>query len=340
MPRMPLEAPQWWSRRDALASRVLAPASRLYGLGVRMRFALTTPYRSSLPVICIGNFTMGGGGKTPLAIALGKMLIESGLRPVYLTRGYGGRICGPHIVDVAADDAGEVGDEPLLLAEVAPVVVSADRPAGARCIERMAADVIVMDDGFQNPTLEKDFSIIAVDSAAGFGNERVFPAGPLRAPLSFQLPKADVIVAIGHEPSPAPRFKRVAERSGKPVLRAELVASQPAEDLKGKRVTAATGIARPGKFFDTLQRLGADIAATHAFPDHHVFSDDDAAFLLREARRQNSLLVLTRKDWVRLPDQGACGELRQLAVIVDVELRLDDPAELTKMLAGLGAGQT
>ncbi len=192
-----LETPSWWyAGRIPPAAWGLLPVSAFYGAAVRRRFRGAKPYRSKLPVICVGNFTMGGAGKTPVALKLAALLQEHGIRPGFLTRGYGGRERGPHLTG-ALDDAARVGDEPLLLAEAAPTVVSRDRPAGARLLETLAVDTIIMDDGFQNPSLAKDFSLIVIDAAAGLGTARVFPLGPLRAPLAFQAGMADAILLLG-----------------------------------------------------------------------------------------------------------------------------------------------
>ena len=193
-----LEPPSWWySGRIPPAAWGLLPVSALYGAAVQKRFRDAKPYRGKLPVICVGNFTMGGAGKTPVALKLAALLRERGIKPGFLTRGYGGRERGPYLVNAASDGAARVGDEPLLLAEAAPTVVSRDRPAGARLLEALAVDAIVMDDGFQNPSLAKDFSLIVIDAGAGLGSGRVFPLGPLRAPLAFQAGMADAILLLG-----------------------------------------------------------------------------------------------------------------------------------------------
>lgn len=198
---MPLEPPRWWyGARIPPAAWGLLPISAAYGALVQRRFGAASPYRGKLPVICVGNFTMGGAGKTPVALKLAAMLREAGRKPGFLSRGYGGKERGPHVVDPASDIAVRVGDEPLLLAQAAPTVISRDRPAGARLLETMGIDTIVMDDGFQNPTLHKDFSLIVIDAGAGIGSGRVFPLGPLRAPLAFQAAMTDAIAIVGAGP--------------------------------------------------------------------------------------------------------------------------------------------
>ncbi len=321
-----LKAPRFWSQQNHPLSIALAPLGALYGLGVRLRFALSTPYRSKLPVICIGNFTMGGGGKTPLALEICRQLFDKGYRPVFLTRGYGGEVRGPHLVDLETDNAQRVGDEPLLLATQAPVVVSADRPAGARLIERLGADVILMDDGFQNPTLHKDLCIVVVDDAQGIGNERVFPAGPLRAPLSFQLARADLLVIAG--PASQSATARIEQDFEREIFRSDLLAKGQVDWLQGARVMAVTGIARPDKFYASLQRLGAELVQRHDFPDHYMFSEQDAQNLLSLGKTDETQIIMTRKDWVRLPETGQRGELRAKTRVLDVTAKIDRPAEL------------
>src|SRR5208337_2547916 len=197
---MQLEPPFWWyGERIPLAAWALWPISAAYGEIGKRRFRTASPYRSTLPVICVGNFTMGGAGKTPVALKLASLLQETGRKPGFLTRGYGGSERGPHLIDCASDGADRVGDEPLLLARAAPTVVSRDRPAGAKLLETLGVDAIIMDDGFQNPSIEKDFSVAVVDGGAGLGCGQVFPLGPLRAPLALQIGMADAVVILGSQ---------------------------------------------------------------------------------------------------------------------------------------------
>lgn len=327
------KAPKFWFRENHLAALALAPLGFLYNLGVKTRFAFTKPYRSKLPVICIGNFTVGGGGKTPLAIEVATLLRDKGHAPVFLTRGYGGRTKGPHLVDHVTDTALDVGDEPLILAQTAPVVVSADRVAGAHFIEQMQADVILMDDGFQNPTLTKDLSLVVVDEATGIGNGHVFPAGPLRASMALQLPKTDALVISGPVPSGEKsttlELEQVFERD---ILRVEMVATGDVAWLRGARILAMTGIARPDKFYGSLERLGAIISRKHDFPDHHMFSEQDADTILQTAKMDKTPIVMTQKDWVRLPDKGIRGRLRESARVLHVKMVIYEPQRLLQLL--------
>jgi len=249
------EAPFWWYRRKGALASALAPVGRLYGRLVEARAARVAPYRSLLPVICIGNFTAGGGGKTPTAIAVAALLAELGARPAFLTRGYGGASKGP--VPVAkGQSAEEVGDEPLLLAEVAPTMVAADRAAGAVALEATEAAVIVMDDGFQNPSLAKDLSLVVVDATAGIGNGLIMPAGPLRAPLDAQMARASALIVIG-DGEKAASLTEAFTAQGKPVLKARTVPRQDRRWLGVLPVIGFAGIARPEKFFATLRNNGA-----------------------------------------------------------------------------------
>jgi len=318
---MRLEPPGWWygvHASDRLKAALLEPVGLLYGAAVKVLFARTTPYRSALPVICIGNFTVGGAGKTPLALAVAGMLREMEHAPAFLTRGYGGRLTGPHWVDAERDEEGDVGDEALLLSRAAPTVLARKRPDGAKAIEARGADVIIMDDGFQNPSLAKDLALIAVDGRTGLGNGRVFPAGPLRAPLAFQTARASAIVMIG---APGGEAGNIA--AGElPVIEASLQACGETGWLTVQPIVAFTGIGRPGKFFETLKENGAKFAAEIPFPDHHGFTRPEAAALLARAENSGALLVTTEKDWMRIPsDNGPLGALKDAARTFPVALR-------------------
>jgi tetraacyldisaccharide 4'-kinase len=330
---MPLEAPFWWYRRKGGLAAALAPLGRLYGSVAEARFAKAQPYRSRLPVICIGNFTAGGGGKTPTAIAVAALLAELGAKPTFLTRGYGGASKGPVLVK-AGQSAGEVGDEPLLLAAAAPTLVSADRAAGAHAIETTGASVIVMDDGFQNPCLAKDLSLVVVDAEAGLGNGLIMPAGPLRAPLEAQMARADALVVIGDGNKAASLIEAFA-RQGKPVLKARMVPRQDRRWLGVLPVIGFAGIARPEKFFATLRNYGARLVDTRAFPDHHRYSERDARRLLDAAKAQNAMLVTTEKDFVRLPDDedSARGELKHRCRPFLVAVEFEEAAAVKELLA-------
>ncbi len=290
-----MRPPDFWTRKDLvsqLAVALLTPFGWLYGWSVHYREGHTATYRSTARVVCAGNLTAGGTGKTPIAMAIAKALLARGAKPVFLTRGYGGKIRGPAFV-TPDDRAIHVGDEPLLLSTVAPVIVSADRAAGARLAEQNGFDTIVMDDGHQNFSLAKDLSLVVVDAEAGFGNSRVLPAGPLREKVAQGLARADAVIVSGEGKGPAlGAFKG-------PVLRCAMV--QDNEMLaKGARVVAFAGIGRPEKFFASLEALGATIVEQRAYGDHHIYTQSEMARLKARARAEDALLVTTEKDFVRL----------------------------------------
>jgi tetraacyldisaccharide 4'-kinase len=318
---MPLRTPFWWYRRRGALASALSPLGTIYGRIAERRMAGVAPYRSRLPVICIGNFTTGGGGKTPTAIAVAEVLKGAGERPCFLTRGYGGKTQGPVLI-AKGQSAAEVGDETLLLAAHAPTVVSVDRAAGARLIEGTDATVIVMDDGFQNPQLAKDFSLIVVDAATGLGNGLVMPAGPLRAPLDKQMPRADALLLIGDGDKTAPLAKSF-EAANKPVLKARMTPRGDPRWLGVLPVIGFAGIANPKKFYATLSQNGARLTGTRSFPDHHPYTERQAMRLLRWAREWNAMLVTTEKDWVRLPDDDGTErselKFRSRPLIIDIE---------------------
>ncbi len=327
---MPRDAPGWWSddrppsARGRLAKAALIPVSWLYGAITPLRFSLAQPYRARIPVICIGNFTAGGAGKTPTAIKVAELLQDMEVYPTFLSRGYGGARTGPHLVNPDRDHAGAVGDEPLLLARHAPTVISRNRKAGAAMIERQGAGAIVMDDGFQNPQLAKNFSLIVVDAEAGIGNGAVIPAGPLRAPLGFQARRADAMLLIGEGAA----GEAMGRRLDLPVLRGRLEPDADTRWLGEAPVIAYSGIGRPAKFFDTLKRLGARITARYAFPDHHVYTPEDAAKLIAHAQQAQARLVTTQKDWVRMREgSNAVGALKAASHILPVRLDLDADSE-------------
>jgi tetraacyldisaccharide 4'-kinase len=312
-----LRAPEFWARPN-LTAQLLEPLGRAHAAAAAARRALARPWRATVPVLCVGNLVAGGAGKTPVAIDLATRLTRRGARPHLLSRGYGGRAAGPLAVDPARHGADEVGDEALLLARAAPSWVAADRVAGARAAIAAGARAVVMDDGFQNPGLAKDVSLLVIDGAYGFGNGRVIPAGPLREPIAAALARADAVVLMGaDEAGVRPQL------GAKRVLEARLV---PVAPLAGP-VVAFAGIGRPEKFFRTLAEGGAQIIARHAFPDHHRYGAAELARLGAEAERAGARLVTTAKDWVRLPQ-----DWRGRVVALEVEVEWRDAAALDALL--------
>jgi tetraacyldisaccharide 4'-kinase len=327
-----MREPDFWWRKPGLAAWLLSPLGLIYGAvaGWRMR---RSGFRADIPVICVGNFTLGGTGKTPSAIAIARMLAERGATPFFLTRGYGGRLKGPVRVDLSSHRASDVGDEPLLLARAAPTIVSRDRAAGAAFAQAAGASVIVMDDGLQNPSLDKTLSIAVVDGRRGLGNGQVFPAGPLRAPIATQLAMVQAILVVGTGTGAEP-VAALARDRGLPALRGRL---QPAADaakaLVGRKVFAFAGIGDPEKFYLTLAEAGIDATARQNFADHHQYSEDEAANILARCESEQLVPVTTEKDIARLTGRhGACGRLAAAASAIPVTLVPDDPGMLERLL--------
>lgn len=297
-----MRAPAFWhDRPDHPVARLLAPVATVYGSLSARRMARPGA-QAPCPVICLGNFTLGGAGKTPAARAIAMILREHGAVPAFLSRGYGGRLTGPVRVEPGLHGAKDVGDEPLLLARDAVTVVARNRPVGAALCLETGATVVVMDDGLQNPSLAKDLALAVVDGGVGHGNGRVLPAGPLRAPPARQWPYVAGLILIG-EGARGERVAAEAAARGVPVHRARLVPA--ARSLAGRSVFAFAGIGRPQKFFETLEAAGAHLAGTRAFPDHHPFRPAERDALVADARRCGAVLVTTEKDAVRLPPDFA-----------------------------------
>jgi tetraacyldisaccharide 4'-kinase len=316
-----MRAPDFW-HRDGLASRLLAPLASIYAWTAARRLAGGESFRAAMPVICVGNIVSGGAGKTPVCIDLVQRLAARGRQPHVLTRGYGGTEVGPRMVDLLRHDAARVGDEALLLARHAPTWVARVRPDGAKAAAAMGCDILVMDDGYQNPSLAKDLSLVVVDGGYGFGNGRVIPAGPCREDIRAGLARADAVVLMGEDRTGAARWF-----GGLPVLRARLVPGPEAESFRGRKVVAFAGIGRPAKFFDTLRAVGADIVAARSFPDHHPYARAEIAALAGQADKVGAALVTTAKDAVRVPTdmQGALS-------VLTVALEWDKPEALDTLL--------
>ncbi|MCA0422477.1 MAG: tetraacyldisaccharide 4'-kinase [Proteobacteria bacterium] len=319
-----MKAPDfWWDRSPGVLARLLLPFGALYGAITAHRMA-GKGLEPAVPVICIGNFTAGGAGKTPTALALAEALMAHGERPVFLSRGYGGTEAGPLLVETGRHSAAEVGDEPLLLARLAPTIIARDRLAGAHAAVAAGASLIIMDDGLQNPALQKDIAIAVVDGGAGFGNGLSVPAGPLRAPVRDQSRHVDALLAIGMGKG-ITEAVGVGAAAGKPVFRSNFsVDDAVADRLGGTRVLAFTGIGRPQKFFETLVDLYAKIEGAHPFPDHHAFTDAEATMLLEAAKARALLPVTTEKDLARLTGTPARDALRQASFALPIRLPLPE----------------
>ena len=326
-----MREPAFWWRKPGLAAALLAPLGALYGAVARRRLARPSA-RAGVPVICVGNFTLGGAGKTPTALAIVAMLAQAGEQVFCLSRGYGGSNAGPKRVDAHADAAAEVGDEALLLARAAPTVVAHDRVAGAARAKEQGASVIVMDDGLQNASLVKDFTLAVVDGRRGIGNARVFPAGPLRAPLGAQLARSDALLVVGAGDG-AGAVMAAAMARGRPVLHGKLVPDAAAgEALKARRVLAFAGIGDPEKFFASVREAGIEVARTLAFPDHHRFTAEEAAELIMNAESEGLALITTEKDRARMAGEPMLAALAQRAHVLPVTMELAEREALREMI--------
>ena len=301
----------------------LSPLSAIYGRIASRRMEAEARSVSNVPVLCVGNFITGGAGKTPTAIAIAKIARDIGIRPGFLSRGYGGSIKIPTIVDIKTHNARDVGDEPLILGLYGVTVVSPDRPAGAALLEQQDIDLIIMDDGFQNATLHKDYSLAVVDAGRGIGNGFCIPAGPVRAELATQLRAASAILLIGTSEA-GTAVVRKAAKMAKPILSAELRVHRPA-DWEGLQVLAYAGIADPTKFYNSLEGVGAEIVDRRSFHDHHPFSNEECQDLLALAKSEGLTLVTTEKDAVRLIRMGeAQQELRSASKVLSVDLDFEN----------------
>jgi len=327
-----MREPAFWYRPSSWISHLLVPLGALYGLvaGWRLR---QNGFDAGIPVLCVGNYHVGGAGKTPAVLALVALLRGLGETPVVLSRGYGGRLRGPTRVDGERHTAADIGDEPLMMARTVPVVVARDRVDGLALARAQGASVILLDDGFQNPAITKDCSLIVIDGTRGLGNGRVFPAGPLRAPLASQLACTDALIVVG-DGGAADAVAVAIAAQGKPVLSARLTPDRASlASLRGKRVLAFAGIGDPERFFRTLRASGIEVVEQRAFDDHHAFSPVEIEALIAEAQRGALTLVTTEKDIARL--RGVKGFPCGAKDIVPfaVTLEFDDAASLRAFVA-------
>lgn len=326
-----MREPNFWHRPPSLMARLLMPVGAIYG-AITARRMERRGATAKVPVFCVGNYHLGGAGKTPTTLKIADVLRSLGESPFVVSRGYGGKLHGPVRVETGQHRANDVGDEPLMMASRMPVIVSRDRAAGAAMAERQGASVILLDDGFQNPSIEKDASFIVIDSDRGVGNGLVFPAGPLRAPLPQQVRRTDALIVIGSG-SNAEAVASAISAMNRPVLRAHLMPdSASVSALRGQRILAFAGIGDPARFFSTLRSFGADVVEEKSFPDHYGFSANDLDEIGVTAAAKSLQIVTTEKDMIRILSDAQISHHAKSIAVLPVTLEFDDEGALRNLL--------
>jgi len=314
-----MKTPAFWYRPRGFAAQLLRPAAALYHTGSKLRHIRAKPYKAAVPMLCVGNITAGGAGKTPVALALAQRLQEQGAKPAFVTRGYGGHERGPLRVDLSSHKAQDVGDEALLLARQAPVFIARRRVDAVKLAETQATHII-LDDGLQNPTLQPDISFLVIDGASGFGNGLTLPAGPLREPLSAALDRVQAVIVIG-EGIP-PELRKIHQ----PIIRA-YISPDTFKLPKQTSFIAFTGIGRPEKFFASCRTAGLALAACESYADHHFFTPAELKHLRDLAARHQARLLTTEKDFVRLPK-----DVQAITHVLPITLNFEDTAQIDRLL--------
>jgi tetraacyldisaccharide 4'-kinase len=325
-----MKAPSFWYKDPGLLAGLLLPLTFIYKFLTLLKRATSKPYRATVPVICIGNLTVGGTGKTPTVIALAQRLITQGYNPSIVSRGYGGSQKGPLKVNEQIHKFNDVGDEPLLLSSIAPTWVAKNRRLGIIAAVKQGANIILLDDGFQNKKIYKDISIVTVDAYRGFGNGLLLPAGPLREPIYSGLSTANFLISIGDDESHKNFINKLSLERTPTIISGRLAPIKTGMDWKNLSVFAFAGIGNPEKFFLTLRNLGAKVVNTIALSDHQIF---DKKLLLRletESGEINAQLVTTEKDAIRLPH-----EFRKKVLSLPVRLEISSWAEIEKLVEKL-----
>jgi tetraacyldisaccharide 4'-kinase len=314
---MASEAPPFWWERPDWRAYALYPASRIYSFVATRRMINARREKLDIPVLCVGNFTVGGTGKTPVAIALAKQAKKMHLTPGFLSRGYGGSIGEPHVVDRKHDSARQVGDEPLLLSDHAITATTPNRVAGAKLLMQRGCDFLIMDDGFQSAQIHMDYALVVVDGRYGVGNGHVLPGGPLRANLIDQVRFATGIVRMGEDKA-GEAVVRLAARAGRPIFEA-VTRTRGADKFANRRFLAFAGIGHPDKFFDTVTNAGGEVVMTRSFSDHHFYSNDELKELVDMAGGAELELITTAKDFARLRNGTAPKEMLDKLNVLEID---------------------
>lgn len=312
-----MKTPKYW-QSNSFTSKILSPLGFLYGLMTQLRLKLKSPHKVSIPVVCIGNITAGGTGKTPVSISIAKLLATEMYNPFFVSRGYGGKLQDV-IVNNKKHTAKDVGDEPLLLSKQAPVVVNANRYAAAQKAVEQGADIIIMDDGFQNPSLHKDLSFLVFDGNYGIGNGKIIPSGPLRETLENGTKRADSIIILGKDKHD------LAKRCGLPAFFGHTEAVQTT--INNQDVVAFAGIGHPQKFYHSLKQQGFNVVKTIDFPDHHFYTREELENIINEAKKLNAQIYTTSKDFVKIPPLYS-----QDINVLEVAVVWDNPEELISFI--------
>lgn len=312
-----MKTPKYW-QSNSFISKILMPIAWFYGRLTQWRLKFSTPPKADIPVICIGNITAGGTGKTPVSVSIAKMLESEMMHPFFITRGYGGKLNNIY-VNNKKHSAHDVGDEPLLLSHQAPVVIASNRFNGAKLALKEGADILIMDDGFQNPSLHKDLSFLVFDGHYGIGNGKIIPAGPLRETLEDGLKRADALIIMGKDKHD------LAKRTNLPVFFGHTEAVQTT--INNTNVLAFAGIGHPQKFYHTLQMQGFNIVDSIDFPDHHFYSKNELNELLTKAQALNAEIYTTSKDFVKIPTS-----YHKYINVLEIAVVWDDPEGLLNFI--------
>ena len=321
-----LKAPKfWYQKKDTIFSNSLFLFSLIFRVGTKIRNLISSKKISPLPIICVGNIVVGGAGKTPVSMKIGQLLIKAGYKPNFISKGYAGIIKSSTLVQSWHSPI-SVGDESILLSEIAPTWIGNNRNKSAKLAKENGSDCLIMDDGFQNPTIQKDFSIIVINADQEFGNKRVLPSGPLRESIVRGLSRTNLVIVIGN----TTKYLTDTIPNNIPIIQAKFVISNNKKIFKGQKITAFAGIAYPKKFFNSLEEQGAKIVKEISYSDHHIYSENELLTLAEIANKNQSILVTTKKDFVRIPKN-----YRTLINTLDGEIVFENEELIVEILSNV-----